>query len=139
MYLYLRAAVGTLLLLSLGCSTHPAPPTVAVSGKVTMDRAPLAKASIQFLPMAADRAQSIPEAFGVTDDRGRYTLKLGGNYGDVAGAPVGKYRVNIGKMDRDTKGGPRQAVPGKYNRNSQLTYSVPPEGTTEANFDLSSK
>jgi hypothetical protein len=135
---FLRAAIGPVLLLSLGCSGQ-APPTVPVSGRVTMDKAPLAKVSVQFLPIAANGAASVPEAFGITDEQGRYTLKLGGNFGDVAGAAVGKYRVNIGRLDRDAKGGPRQVVPARYNRDSQLTYTVTPEGTAEANFDLKSK
>ena len=80
----------------------------------------------------------------VTDADGRYSLELvlGGE-----GATVGKNRVSIstyqGVEDPATGQGKvlaQETVPEKYRGpRSTLSFVVPPEGTTEANFDLKSK
>jgi hypothetical protein len=122
----------------VGCSS--APPTVPVSGRVTLDKAPLANATVGFEPTAGDKGPAAVNGYAVTDEQGNYTLKLGGNFGDVKGVPAGKYKVTIGKVDRDVKGShPKQLVPEKYNRDSKLTFDVPAGGMKDANFDLTTK
>ncbi len=124
----------TFALSAIGCSSGPtAPPTVPVSGRVTLDKAPLAGASVEFQPL--DKGAVTFDGAATTDDQGNYELKLSGaNFGDVKGVPPGKYRINIGKVERGE--GLKQLVPEKYNRLSKLTFDVPAGGTKEANFDL---
>ena len=121
-----------------------------VSGRVTLDGKPLAKASVTFVPMATQGNDSPgPTAQGKTDADGRYTLAVDPGR---PGAVVGKCRIYIttivpeamGKTDpdRDAGGTPkfvRDRVPEKYNLRTELTFDVPPEGTDKANFDLTSK
>jgi hypothetical protein len=128
------------LLSSFGCSKAPTPPaTVPVSGRVTLGKAPLASATVEFRPIGDDKSGAVVNAYGTTDSQGHFTMKLGGPFADVAGVPTGKYRVHIGRFDREAKSGPQQLVPARYNRASQLTFEVAAGGTTEANFDLASK
>jgi hypothetical protein len=48
--------------------------------------------------------------------------------------------VQISIYDRANPAGPRELVPAKYNKDSTLTFTVPPGGTKEANFlELKSK
>src|SRR5262245_62445218 len=121
-----------------------------VSGRVTLDGKPLAKASVTFVPMATQGNQSPgPTAQGKTDADGRYTLAVDPNR---PGAVVGKCRIYIttivpelmGKTDPDRDaGGPRtlvrDRVPEKYNMRTELVFDVPPGGTEKADFPLFSK
>jgi hypothetical protein len=132
-----------LLLLPLGCgkSYHLAP----VSGRVMMDNSPLAHAEVRFYPIAG---QDLPYSIDVTDDQGNYRLHLG-THSDTEGAVVGEHRVTISIDQLRTKIMPPpgarmwtrrgELVPGRYNRDSKLTYTVPPKGTMDAKFDLKSK
>jgi len=136
----------TLATLAPGCG--PAAPRLAkVSGRVTLDGKPLPKASVTFAPMATkERPNPGPTAQGTTDEEGRYQLTLG-TEANTAGAVVGKCRIYITTMinpaldDRDA-GGPRpktpDRVPDKYKLGTELTFDVPPGGTDQANFDLTS-
>ena len=127
-----------LLLLSLGCerSYQFAP----VSGRVLMDHHPLAHAEVRFYPSDGTHH---PYSVGETDAQGNYTLDVADGHGH-AGAVVGEHRVTISIDERNLRKplgprGPRELVPRKYNRDTTLTCSVPPEGKQDANFDLQSK
>jgi hypothetical protein len=122
-----------LFLVSLGCGKGGGPQSAPVSGRITMDKRPLADADVTFTPTEAGK-QGTP-ARGKTDADGRYTLKQDDG---VEGAVVGNAKVAISIFDRGTDGKPPrgQLVPPKYNTQSQLTFNVPSGGTTEANFDL---
>jgi hypothetical protein len=116
---------------------------VPVSGRVTLDNKPLAKASVRFQFATADSTQRPPDAYGQTDDQGNYTLKpIVEGLKDVEGTVAGKHLVQISLFDRDHPGpqGPVERVPAQYNENSKLTFDVPPEGARgTANFNLTSR
>jgi hypothetical protein len=120
-----------------------------VSGKVTLDGKPLAKATVTFAPMATKENQSPgPTSHGGTDADGRFTLSLS-TAPPTPGSVVGKCRVYISTIlsdpvtdDRDA-GGPvkrvRDKVPDRYNKKTELVFDVPAGGTDLANFDLTSR
>jgi hypothetical protein len=139
----MRRCVGLVLLLALslaGCGkSHKIAP---VSGRVKLDGNPLAGATLQFIPLAGPD-ESLPSSVGTTDRDGRYTLVL---TGDVKGegAVVGKHKVfiTLGAAGGGSgEGVPtfHKQLPERYNRKTELTWTVPEEGG-EANFeDLTSK
>jgi hypothetical protein len=124
-----------ILLVFIGCG-RTGPKAVSVSGRVTMDQKPLANADVSFLPVDSDPNNSASrESAGRTDEQGRFTLKLIQDQSN--GAVVGTHKVRISVIERGTKIVNR--VPKEYNENTKLTFTVPAEGTTEANFDLNSQ
>jgi hypothetical protein len=74
-----------LCVLSGGCGKEMK--VAPVSGTVTLDGAPLDRASVMFLPAAGGRP-----SFGVTDEQGRFTLDYSM---DQMGAEVGQCDVKI--------------------------------------------
>jgi len=105
-----------------------------------MDNRPVGNAQVIFQSVEADgKPDPSKEATGQTDDDGRYALKMPRIKRD--GAMTGAYRVEIHLIDRSGKGksGIQELIPPQYNRDTKLKFTVPPEGTTEANFDLKSK
>jgi hypothetical protein len=127
-----------LLLVALlaGCKERAAD-TVPVSGRVTIDRQPLANATVTFTPAEASDVRLISQSSGKTDEQGRFSLQLDAD--NRSGAIVGIHRVRVSIFDRGSEGKPGkgQLLPREYNRDSILTFTVPAGGTTEANFDLS--
>jgi len=120
-------------LLLLGCGKS-GPKVAPVSGRVTLDKKPLANASITFTPTEAGPNNTAgPESAGQTDEEGRYSLKMILDKRD--GAAVGTHKVRISKIERGVTIVNR--VPAQYNQDTILTFPVPPEGSKEANFDLS--
>jgi len=120
-----------------------------VSGRVTLDGKPLAKAHVHFAPIASDgKIAPGPTSQGETDADGRFTLTLDSE-GRKSGAVVGSHKVYI--ITVDTQAGPsempdagakpkrREILPERYNQDTKLTFDVPPGGTTAANFDLTLK
>lgn len=136
-----------LVCLAAGCGK---PYKVAkVSGRVTLDGQPLAKASITFVPQAVQGNVALgPTAAAFTDADGRFTLGIDSG---TPGAVVHTCRVFITTLvgdstpaDQDggpptTRKRPKDKVPAKYNTETTLTFDVPPEGTDQANFDLKSR
>ncbi|WP_417376312.1 carboxypeptidase-like regulatory domain-containing protein [Gimesia maris] len=118
--------------LFVGCSGGAAdtPELAQVSGTITLDGAPLSKASVTFQP------QSGSSSVGMTDEAGHYELAYNKN---TNGAVPGKHSVTISKMGEP--GSPNDTedqVPPQFNRNSKLT-AVVKEGENTVNFDLDSK
>jgi hypothetical protein len=121
-----------------GCSPadRPQVKTTPVSGTVLVDGQPFANAQVNFL-------NSDYAGIGTTDEAGKYQME----------AQPGENKVYIVKFDdpnydetmvggSDTAGSaPKQVLPPKYSssENSELRFSVPDDGSTEANFDLSSR
>lgn len=115
-----------------------------MSGKVTLDGAPLAKGVISFDP--ADGSPGAVPAGGVIAD-GSYSI-------DAASGPTpGKYKVSIrtgvassplaenaapGAPPRPKKG-EAEPIPKKYNSASELSAEVAASGSTSANFELTTK
>jgi hypothetical protein len=111
-----------------------------VSGKVTLDGAPLAGARVTLAPqnVGNDPKKNLP-LVGATDDLGMFTI---GPIGDPGGgAPAGLYRLAITTAHttdtRDNAVLPPERVPAPYP--SGVDFDVPAGGTDAANFDLTSK
>lgn len=93
MMVYLGISVAGLL--ATGCSQGDFP-TAKVSGVVTCEGTPVAKAMVYFEPLTAGEQTGATvgkQGFAFTDDAGRYELST---YGDKDGAVVGKHRVRVG-------------------------------------------
>jgi hypothetical protein len=125
-----------------GCSSSS---VVPVSGRITLDGNPLPGVHIGFQPIAK-KGETNPGSgsYALTDPEGQYTLLLVD--GEKPGAVVGNHRVEIiarseipANIDVPKRPPPKVFVPAKYNQQSELTFEVPPGGTTAANFDLKSK
>jgi hypothetical protein len=132
-----------------GCSDSRPYRTAPVSGRVTLDGQPLADARLTFQPERDPKAGGImngPEAHGVTDADGRFTLTT--VFKD-RGATIGRNRVTImtRKMEpvsQDPEARMKQVaperVPAKYfTAKGWLYFDVPPDGTKSANFDLTTR
>jgi hypothetical protein len=124
-------------LMPAGCGKS-GPRLVNVSGRITMDKRALVGAWVTFRSTETTTGQPPFEASGQTDDSGIYSLK--GNADSAPGVPVGAYKVHVDLIDRgtDTRGPKGQLIPEVYNHKTKLTYTVPEEGSSSANFDLSS-
>jgi hypothetical protein len=136
----LRARPCVLLsLLLAGCG---GPYSVApVSGRVTLNGQPLAKAAVVFQPVAVQgNINPGPGSGGFTDADGRYTLTLTGK--DTPGAVVGKHKVRITLVPQsdpnDDTSRPTRQLPGRYNRDTKLEFDVLRGGTRSADFELKS-
>jgi hypothetical protein len=118
----------------LGCSKGPK--LASVSGRVTMDQKPLANADVTFVPESSDSGDPATlESSGMTDDQGKFSLKM--NKDNRNGAIIGSHKVRISLIERGAK--IENRVPKQYNKNTTLTFTVPPGGSKEANFDLKSQ
>lgn len=132
------------LLLVAGCDQGRA--IAPVSGLITLDGRPLAGGGIVCQPLApAGTIIAGKGSIAFCEADGRYQLKT---IDGRDGAVVGEHRVRIyGPRAQNTpssdgdKGAVRasEIVPRKYNRDTQLMLTVPAEGTTEANFNLTAK
>lgn len=140
--------LGVVSLVVLGCRSREYS-VAPVSGKVTLDGKPLVGAAVMFQPSAQGKnINPGPGSYGITDAEGRYTLVLIGE--ESKGAAVGKHKVRISDHD-DTKQAADDdspvkrkksdvKVPPKYNAVEALfEFEVPSKGSSEANFDLTSK
>ena len=119
-----------------GCGSSK---TAPVSGRITLNGKPLAKASVTFAPVGGkDNQEPGPSSAAITDDDGRYTLRLIGQ--DGRGATVGKHKVRIALQEETDAGddGPvkLKQLPLKYNGQTTLEFDVPPKGTDAADFNL---
>ena len=82
-----------LVLFAVGCSTEPYE-TAPVAGQVTVDGQPAPKVAVMFQPVAsAGHLNPGPGAYGITDAKGHYSLKLIGK--ETRGAVVGRHKVRI--------------------------------------------
>jgi hypothetical protein len=131
----------SLVALVLAGCRGDSPQTASVSGRVTLNGRPLPNAAVMFQPIAGrDEINPGPGSVGTTDANGRYSLRVVGK--NWKGAVVGKHRVRISLMEKEVSSDDSPKPPGflqeKYYRKSQLQYDVPDEGTSDANFDLTS-
>lgn len=109
-----------------------------VSGRITLDGEPLAGATVVFAPSAEGLRSGRP-SIGETNAAGEYQLT---SISGVDGAVVGEHAVSIStaKVDQNTQEElAKESLPAKYNLKSELSFTVPDEGTTAANFDLLGK
>jgi hypothetical protein len=140
---YRLAILPAVVLAAAGCGGGPN--VVAVSGRVTFDNHPAVGLHVGFQPITEGGRNPGGGSYAITDADGRFTLKMVED--DRVGAVVGKHRVEIATRQQaddatdsvQKAGRPKAVIPPKYNRESKLTFDVPSGGTTEANFDLTSK
>lgn len=123
---WIRYAVLATALASLaatGCSgrKRELPPLGRVTGVVTLDGEPLARAAVAFVPYEPGNA-----SYATTDAEGRYTLRYSVR---DEGAVVGRHRVEIrtGGEGRDADGNlteTAERVPARYHATSELLVEV---------------
>ncbi len=128
------ACAPCLILLLAGCGGTGHFP---VTGTIMLGDAPLAGATISFVPVGEGGTSAI----GRTGEDGAYRMEVSS---DLAGLEPGTYQVRIttydeGNADADPPM-PRipERVPVKYNLDSSLTANVKPEDNT-FDFSLESK
>jgi len=94
-----RTRVPTLLVLLLvcGCGAPKAPEIIPVTGSLTINGKPLAKATVKFLPVADGLGGNFT-ASGVTDEEGKFTLALPGDKGSGCYACETKVLVTEGPL-----------------------------------------
>lgn len=126
-----------------GCGDSANFDVAPVSGQVTMDGKPLPKAIVTFMPTegGADR----PASVGATDSQGRFTLRTSTGH---MGAIPGMHKVMIVAASEVPEG---QSLPDDYSQwrevenpiptkysgtDTDLSYTVPPEGSNAANFEI---
>jgi hypothetical protein len=126
--------LGLALALIAGCGGQA---IVPVEGTVTLDGKPLAGANIV---LAQLRATAPGPFVGKTDADGKFSL--GATDGGSGGAAPGEYRLMIttvtgGSMEDSPLPTEKEVVPADYHSGT-IKFTVPAEGTNEANFDLKS-
>ncbi len=127
-----------------GCENSSKYQLAPVSGIVTLNGEPLSEGVVNFQPMmAGDSANVGAGSTARTDAKGHFVLNT---TEDQPGAIVGKHRVRIysfspesPRVEDTDSGPPSERIPHRYNYRSKLTHVVTAEGTSEANFDLSSQ
>lgn len=108
-----------------------------VTGKVTMDGQPLAGATVAFIPQSNALESGRPST-GMTDESGTFTLtSMGGQDGAVVGDHVVSISTKVIDMDTQELLS-QETVPRKYNDRSELTFTVPLNGSDDADFALES-
>lgn len=148
----------------IGCNQPETELTVApkVRGKITFDGEPLVDAKVVFVPqkLMSKKRTVIPFAYGLTDESGRFVLKLSDGSMNIS---KGDYRVIISKRDDPSQENLRlpdivnefenlvpnefgmfrdkmqrdEVMPARYNENTNLTFKVDPKSEiVTANFDL---
>jgi hypothetical protein len=127
----IRVSCGFVLTIALGCS----PAGSSVQGQVSLAGAPLDEATISFVPV---EPETNPPAWANVS-RGQYAIA------PTDGLKPGKYRVEIRALLATGKSNAndpslieaKEAVPGRYNSQSQLVAEIKP-GVNTADFDLKS-
>ena len=107
----LRHLPSVIVVLLAGCGSD-GPQMSQVTGTITIDGEPLAKATVAFVPESGERVAS-----GLTDEKGRYQL---GTYSIADGAIVGKHRITV-----SARGPHRPAGFGSPGAESALAPKLP--------------
>jgi hypothetical protein len=136
----LLAAAAVALLVASGCSRAPPPLRRGkISGKVTLDGKPVAKANVRFIALEASGVNVLaPVRDGVYD------------VPEGQGPVKGKYRVefSVPKAGRrvpnpDIPGAwleePQETLPARYHRDSQYVLDYDPDDPKPYNADLTSR
>ncbi len=128
-HLVLAGLLGGLSLGLVGCSDGLQ--VVPVSGTVTLDGQPLSGAHVSFQPRTDNQDRVGPGSYAVTDETGRYELRLATD--DRRGAIVGDHRVRVltnieDDPDSDVSIVRPEIVPEDY-REGRVTITVPAGGS----------
>jgi hypothetical protein len=138
--------VGALLIAFSGCSGSK---YVPVSGVVSLNGKPYGKAAVSFQPIGTTENPNPGRGSSAyTDENGRFVLISD----EHQGAVVGKHLVRITTRAKELAGeagvgSPDGApvdkrvepIPPEWNSESEQQFEVPPGGTDQANFDISTK
>jgi hypothetical protein len=125
-----------------GCGKPTPYGLAAVSGVVTLDGQPVPYTQITFMPQASPANPNPgPGSTATCDDAGHFELKT---VRGESGAVVGPHAVSISATgpprltdsDSPTGPAPKDAFPSRYNTGTELTFEVPADGTTAADFKL---
>jgi hypothetical protein len=135
------ALIAALVLTAAGCGRAPYQ-VAPVSGRVTLNGQPLAKAHVHFAPVGTRDHNPGPTSQGLTDAQGRFSLRL--DNPPQPGAVVGRSRVFITAGGAATAGPQpdgggkrtRERLPARYHRETVLEFEVPAGGTEKADFAL---
>ena len=130
----LRFALSFLVLLSIGCGGRNG---IDVSGTVTLDGSPLTEGRIRFVSIGDTGGGTA----GAKIENGQFV------FGPDDGLVAGTYRVEIssvqktGRMIPDMEGEGTieqyaEAIPSRYNSQSELTADIKPDGGEPLAFDL---
>jgi hypothetical protein len=128
--------------LVVGCGGKSEFELAPVSGRVTLDGNPVPYTQVIFTPQSREGVINVgPGSIAFCNDDGTFELKT--NRGED-GAVVGKHVVHISSKgpvkppvgDQDVGPPPKDAFPARFNENSELTFEVPADGTTAADFKL---
>lgn len=132
-------ACGIVLLLMpqlTGCT--PGRNSAPVSGKVTLNGEPQEGIFIYFepeLPKDIDPQIGLSKSYGKTDTEGRFELNFMDADKDRSGALVGKHVVTADDERTFEDRGKKSRV----RRGWKVSFEVPQSGTTDAEFELTSK
>jgi hypothetical protein len=133
------------------CDRRPSgPKLVRAAGFVTLDGKPLGSADVMFIPQGETKGNG---GVGRTGSGGNFDIQSHDRK-DI-GLPTGQYKVIVSKLVKpdgtdyipDPNAGPidtggfKELLPATYTdqERSQLTATVPSEGTTSLEFKLLSK
>jgi hypothetical protein len=151
-YTPFAVALGLLTFGLAGCGGSDGPKYVKVSGVVTLNGKPYPNAVVVFAPQGTkENTNPGKSSSGYTDANGRFELKIQNE--DTEGAAVGSHLVRImtkgsditiidptvGSPDSGGKARKPDPIPSDWSATSKHTFTVPPEGTDQANFDIVSK
>ena len=146
-----------ILLVCVGCGDGL--PVAPVSGNVTLDGKPLVGASVTTQPISVTGNNPGSGSFATTDEQGRFELEL--VKPAIKGAIIGEHRVMISQAstahsstviqktadgeefstddpNAHRAGAGSSKWPAQFT-NGSLQLTVPPEGRSDANFDLTLK
>lgn len=124
---------------SAGCGGGSDQPDIGhVTGKVTLDQAPLPGATVYFRPVDGGR-----NSMAITAEDGSYELTY---VGEAKGAAIGKHLVRVTTLVEEqtddegqvTEPGIPEKVPEKYNEKSDLHVEVK-AGENQLNLELVSQ
>ena len=121
-----------------------------VSGVVKLDGKPYGKAVVSFQPIGTSANPNPGRGSSAyTDENGRFVLKSDNT---INGAVVGKHRVRIMTRGSDVVGQSPEGgspdetpkpnldpIPPEWNALSNVEFDVPPGGTDQANFDITTR
>lgn len=119
--------------------------TAQVDGEVTLDGKPLPDIHVVFQPDNTDTETKGVGSYGLTDNEGKFTLKLSDS--ERNGALVGEHTVTLSDKrtedpeDSDagkTANVPRSRIPRKY-REQPPTFEVKSGTVNQAKIELTSK
>jgi predicted small lipoprotein YifL len=129
------------LLVGLAGCGGGGPSYAPVTGKVTLDGKPVAKAVVTFSPVPKPGSTMAGDsASGTTDEAGAFTLRTYSQGGWKDGAQVGPHKVSISRQETRGEGDrsvTTEKLPKRYNLETELTFEVK-SGNNQKDFDLKS-